>query len=153
MNPRPSATHAWGVAERVAFPADALLFGQLPPAVLEQVAAHFHLKRVPRSGFVFLEGTPAASLNVLAQGRVKVIRETEEGPEGHPAPDPAGRDLRWRGRLGRADLSGQRTGTGGRGRPAAACREFQHGLSDEHVPKGSTRFARADTRDAAAASE
>jgi CRP-like cAMP-binding protein len=39
------------------------------------------LKRVSRGGFVFLEGEPAASLNLLADARVKVIRETEDGQE------------------------------------------------------------------------
>src|SRR5262249_32328621 len=32
-------------------------------------------------GFVFLEGDRASSLNVLAYGRVKVVRETDEGRE------------------------------------------------------------------------
>jgi CRP/FNR family transcriptional regulator, nitrogen oxide reductase regulator len=39
------------------------------------------VKTVERGGFVFLEGDRATSLNVLAEGRVKVIRETDEGRE------------------------------------------------------------------------
>ncbi len=45
------------------------------------MAAHVHARRVPRGGFVFLEAAPATSFNVLAEGRVKVIRETDEGQE------------------------------------------------------------------------
>jgi CRP-like cAMP-binding protein len=78
---RVSAAHTWDVGERIAFLGDAPLFGKLPRAVLEQVAQRIRVKRAPRGGFVFLEGSPAASLNLLAQGRVKVIREADEGQE------------------------------------------------------------------------
>lgn len=71
----------WDLADRVALLGGAPLFGQLPRPVLEQVAERMRVKRVARGGFVFLEGTPASSLNVLARGRVKVIRETDEGQE------------------------------------------------------------------------
>jgi CRP/FNR family transcriptional regulator, nitrogen oxide reductase regulator len=76
-----SARQSWELGDRVDFLGGAPLFGQLPQPVLEQVAAHMRVKRVARGGFVFLEGTPASSLNVLARGRVKVIRETDEGQE------------------------------------------------------------------------
>ena len=81
MTPRTSPSQAWDVAQRVAFLSNAPLFGQLPRDAVEQVAGHFRVKRVQRGGFVFLEGAPASSLNVLAEGRVKVIRETDEGQE------------------------------------------------------------------------
>ena len=81
MNARAGASQGWGINERVAFLAQAPLFGQLPPEVLQEIAAHLHTKRVGRGGFVFLEGEPARSLNVLAEGRVKVVRETDEGQE------------------------------------------------------------------------
>jgi CRP-like cAMP-binding protein len=71
----------WDVSERVGFLSGAPLFAQLPAPVLEEVAAHFRVKRVPRGDFVFLEATPATSLNLLAEGQVKVIRETDEGQE------------------------------------------------------------------------
>jgi CRP-like cAMP-binding protein len=71
----------WDASERTEFLSGAPLFGQLPRPVLEEVAAHFRVKHVPRGDFVFVEGLPAASLNLLAQGRVKVIRETDEGQE------------------------------------------------------------------------
>ncbi len=56
-------------------------FADLPPDIRDEVAGHFRVKRVPRGDFVFLEGSPAESLNVLAEGRVKVIRESDEGQE------------------------------------------------------------------------
>jgi CRP-like cAMP-binding protein len=81
MKQRPDATAGWGRAERAGFLASTRLFGTLPPAVLDQVAAQVRPKAVPRGGFVFLGGTPASSLHVLAHGRVKVIRETDDGQE------------------------------------------------------------------------
>jgi CRP-like cAMP-binding protein len=81
MSTRLSARQSWELGDRVAFLGGAPLFGQLPQAVLEQVAARLRVKRVSRGGFVFLEGTPASSLNLLARGRVKVIRETDDGQE------------------------------------------------------------------------
>lgn len=81
MRARTPGSQEWDSGQRVAFLSDAPLFGQLPRAVLEEVAAHIRVKRVHRGGFVFLEGTPATSLNLLAEGRVKVIRETDEGQE------------------------------------------------------------------------
>jgi CRP/FNR family transcriptional regulator, nitrogen oxide reductase regulator len=81
MNARTSTSQAWDLGERIAFLGGASLFGQLPSAILEEVARRMRVKRVRRGAFVFLEGTPATSLNLLAQGRVKVIRETDEGHE------------------------------------------------------------------------
>jgi CRP/FNR family transcriptional regulator, nitrogen oxide reductase regulator len=75
------AMSGWDLGGRVVFLGNAPLFGQLPRTILEEVAAHFRVKRVPRGDFVFLEGSPATSLNVLAEGRVKVIRETDDGQE------------------------------------------------------------------------
>jgi CRP-like cAMP-binding protein len=81
MKARVSASQGWEAGERIASLGAAPLFGQLPDTVLEQVAEHFRVKRVPRGSFVFLDYTPASSLNLLAHGRVKVIRETDEGQE------------------------------------------------------------------------
>jgi CRP-like cAMP-binding protein len=67
--------------ERAAFLAGVRLFQELPPALLRDIASRFRLKSVARGGFVFLEGDPARSLNLLAAGRVKVVQETEEGKE------------------------------------------------------------------------
>jgi CRP-like cAMP-binding protein len=57
------------------------LFRGLPPDVLNIVAREFRIRMVDRGAFVFLEGDPATSLNVLGDGRVKVISETDEGRE------------------------------------------------------------------------
>jgi len=72
---------SWGLEERVRFLGGVPLFGGLPPDLVRTVAQQFGAKRVERGDFVFLEGDRATSLNVLAQGRVKVIRETDEGRE------------------------------------------------------------------------
>jgi len=57
------------------------LFSHLPDAVLRRVALEMRPRRVRRGAFLFLEGEPAEALNVLASGRVKVVRETDDGRE------------------------------------------------------------------------
>jgi Cyclic nucleotide-binding domain len=71
----------WGLEERVSFLSGVPLFGGLAPDMVRAVAQHFGVKPVERGGFVFLEGDRATSLNGLAEGRVKVIRENDEGRE------------------------------------------------------------------------
>jgi CRP-like cAMP-binding protein len=68
-------------AERTPFLAGVRLFRELPPELLREVAERLRVKLVARGDFVFLEGAAARSLNLLAEGRVKVVRETEEGRE------------------------------------------------------------------------
>jgi CRP-like cAMP-binding protein len=69
----PSDSRPWGLDERVSFLASVPLFGGLAPDLVLAVAQQFGVKTVERGGFVFLEGDRATSLNVLAEGRVKVI--------------------------------------------------------------------------------
>jgi CRP-like cAMP-binding protein len=69
------------VEERTPLLATVRLFRELPPDLLRAVAARLRVKRVARGDFVFLEGDVARSLNLLAEGRVKVVRETEDGRE------------------------------------------------------------------------
>jgi CRP-like cAMP-binding protein len=76
-----SAHRSWGLEDRVGFLGGVPLFGGLAPDMVRSVAHRFSVKIVERGGFVFLEGDRATSLNVLAEGRVKVIRETDEGRE------------------------------------------------------------------------
>jgi CRP/FNR family transcriptional regulator, nitrogen oxide reductase regulator len=76
-----SAHRSWGLEDRVGFLGGVPLFGGLAPDMVRSVAQRFGVKTVERGGFVFLEGDRATSLNVLAEGRVKVIRETDEGRE------------------------------------------------------------------------
>lgn len=71
----------WGVEERAELLARVRLFQQLPPATLKELAGHFRPRQVERDEFVFLEGEPAEALNLLATGRIKVVRETEDGRE------------------------------------------------------------------------
>jgi CRP-like cAMP-binding protein len=71
----------WTVDERAAFLATVRLFERLPGVTLHDVAARLRVKSVARGRLVFVEGDPADALNVLAAGRVKVVRETEDGRE------------------------------------------------------------------------
>jgi len=71
----------WGEAERAAFLASVRLFAPLPPAILAQIARHFRPRHVQRGEVVFLKGLPATDLSLLATGRIKVVRETEDGRE------------------------------------------------------------------------
>ena len=76
-----SAHRSWGLEDRLGFLGGVPLFGGLAPDMVRSIAQRFSVKIVERGGFVFLEGDRATSLNVLAEGRVKVIRETDEGRE------------------------------------------------------------------------
>lgn len=67
--------------ERLGFLARASVFRQLPETVLRDIAALAHIRRLSRGEFVFLEGEPATTLSLLVAGRVKLVRETEDGRE------------------------------------------------------------------------
>lgn len=54
------------------------LFGGLSLSTIQRLAERFRPRLVPRGAFVFFEGQSADTLNLLAEGRIKVIRETEE---------------------------------------------------------------------------
>lgn len=71
----------WEPAERAALLGAVRLFRSLPPPLQLQIAGHFRVRRLQRGEFAFLEGAPAAELNLLAEGRIKVVRETEDGRE------------------------------------------------------------------------
>lgn len=81
MSAEGTAARPWDVPARTAFLTTIHLFADLPSPTRTRVAERLRLKRVERGGFVFLEGQPASNLSLLAQGRVKVIRETDEGRE------------------------------------------------------------------------
>jgi CRP/FNR family transcriptional regulator, nitrogen oxide reductase regulator len=67
------------VKTRAEFLATVRLFARFPRWRLEEMAARFRPKQVPRGAFVFLAGEPARALNLLWTGQIKVIHETEEG--------------------------------------------------------------------------
>lgn len=71
----------WSAERRAAFLATVRLFRELPAPVLYEVARQFRPKAVARGAIVFLEGEPAEALNLLASGRIKVVRETDDGRE------------------------------------------------------------------------
>lgn len=77
---RTSST-AWDVSSRVSFLAGTGLFRSLPEATLRAIAERMRVRSFPRGGIAFHAGTPAAALHLLASGRVKIVRETEDGRE------------------------------------------------------------------------
>ena len=81
MQPPESPPRLQPLAARAAFLGTLRLFRHLPAPVLRQVAARFRVARIEKGGFVFHEGEPADNLSLLAEGRVKVVRETEDGQE------------------------------------------------------------------------
>ncbi len=72
---------SWGVAARQALLGQRRLFRALPEATLREVAARFQPRRLARGAFVFVEGEPAETISLVAAGRVKVVRTTEDGRE------------------------------------------------------------------------
>lgn len=54
-------------------------FSLLPPARIHQVLAASAIRRIPRGSFVFFQGEPITCIHLLLEGRVKMVRETEEG--------------------------------------------------------------------------
>jgi CRP-like cAMP-binding protein len=66
---------------RVKFLQSVRLFEQLSDPALLEVARRCRLRRVERGEFVFLEGNRARAVQVLFEGQVKIVRETEDGRE------------------------------------------------------------------------
>lgn len=79
--PARALVRRWDVPQRAVFLAAVRLFRELPQPVLQQVATQFRPKPVERGAIVFLEGEPAEALNLLASGRIKVVRASEDGRE------------------------------------------------------------------------
>lgn len=69
------------IDDRARFLGTVPLFHHLSPATLSAVAERIRMLRVEDGEFVFLAGTRADAVNLLAEGRIKVIRETEAGQE------------------------------------------------------------------------
>lgn len=71
----------WDETRRLEFLATLSPFQSIDPTALRRVAATIQSRRVRRGEAVFLEGNSASALQILAEGRVKLIRETEDGRE------------------------------------------------------------------------
>lgn len=72
---------AWGLPERIGFLSRIRLFEQLPETIVAHVGSLLHARVIRRGEFAFLEDEPADALDLLAEGVVKVVRETAEGRE------------------------------------------------------------------------
>jgi len=57
------------------------LFGGLSPSELEEAARYFDMQTFKEGDHVFLEGEPSRKLCLLASGRVKIVKHTEEGKD------------------------------------------------------------------------
>ena len=75
------AGERWDTRRRAALLERVGLFAGLPATTITDLAARFRARSVPRAGFVFLEGEPAGTLHVAAEGRVKIVRETAAGKQ------------------------------------------------------------------------
>jgi|SRR5579875_2130065 len=69
------------IRARAAFLSTIRLFQNLPPATVTAVAERMYLRSVETGAFLFIAGTTADAVYLLAAGRIKVIRETDEGDE------------------------------------------------------------------------
>jgi CRP/FNR family transcriptional regulator, nitrogen oxide reductase regulator len=68
-------------AERIAYLRTVRSFATLPETALRRAAAASRVRRVERGEFIFLEGQTVDALSILVEGRVKVVRETDDGQE------------------------------------------------------------------------
>lgn len=71
----------WGPLACATLLAAAPIFRQLPTQRAREVARLCQPQSVRRGAFLFREGASADGLYFLAEGRIKVIRETEDGQE------------------------------------------------------------------------
>lgn len=71
----------WPIPERAAFLATQRLFHSLQPETLTAIAGRMRVTPIADGEFVFVAGSPADAINLLASGRIKVIHETDEGRE------------------------------------------------------------------------
>jgi CRP-like cAMP-binding protein len=81
MRSTPPGRRPWDLAARVAFLGSLRLFQPLAEDARQQVASRFAVRHLQRGEYVFMEGELAAALTILGSGRVKIVRETEEGRE------------------------------------------------------------------------
>lgn len=78
---RPSTGSSWDATHRAAFLGTVHIFEDLPPDALRALGERMTTKVVAQEGFVFFQGDRAMAVNLLAEGQVKVVRETEDGRE------------------------------------------------------------------------
>lgn len=71
----------WDVARRAALLRRVRPFDQLEPSTLDPLAARCRVRSVERGSVLFVEGQPADAVHVLAEGEVRVVRETDDGRE------------------------------------------------------------------------
>ena len=75
------AARRWDEAERTVFLAGTRLFQGAAPETVRDVARRCRPRRFARDAFLFLAGQTADTFRLLAEGRVKVVRVTDDGRE------------------------------------------------------------------------
>jgi CRP-like cAMP-binding protein len=81
MAAMPRQERLWDEAPRCEFLATLPLFRDLAPDAVRQVASAIHPRSIFRGEAVFLEGDASSAFHVLAEGRVKLVHETDDGRE------------------------------------------------------------------------
>lgn len=71
----------WGIEQRAALLAVVRPFDRLDDATRRSVAARCRARPVERGAIIFVAGQPAEAVHVLAEGEVRVVRETDDGRE------------------------------------------------------------------------
>ncbi|MDI3341459.1 MAG: Crp/Fnr family transcriptional regulator [Sphaerobacter sp.] len=82
MDPTDAARpQRWDLARRAAYLSSVRLFRELPASTVTEIARRAQPRSLRDGEFVFLAGQSAESVSLLVEGRIKVIRETEDGRE------------------------------------------------------------------------
>lgn len=71
----------WGIAKRATLLGSVRPFDQLGAATIETLAARCRVRACDKGALIFVEGQPADEVFVLAEGEVRVVRETDDGRE------------------------------------------------------------------------
>lgn len=71
----------WDLRDKQTFLLEVPLFLHLSSDTLSAVASQLRVQRAVDGEFLFVAGTAAHAVNILAEGRIKVVRETEAGQE------------------------------------------------------------------------
>lgn len=69
----------WPVERRAELLAGIPVFAPLSPETIREVAALCRPRATGRGDFIFREGEPALAVQIAAEGRVKIVRETAAG--------------------------------------------------------------------------
>ena len=81
MSGSPARQTGWGVERSAALLGGVRPFDELSEETLLSIAGRSRVRSIERGSIIFVEGQPADAVHVLAEGEVRVIRETDDGRE------------------------------------------------------------------------